>query len=84
MASYFTLAYTPLWTCRLLNVDMSHLSSRLMTMKLAAGSTQVDVIKIVQDHPSLLLQQSFVLDQQVLLRAMSHTLLIFVIVWLSL
>lgn len=34
-------------------------------MKLAAGSTQVDVIKTVHDHPSLLLQKSFVLDQQV-------------------
>lgn len=36
-----------------------------MTMKLAAGSAQVDVIKVVQDHPSLLLQQNFVLDEQV-------------------
>lgn len=36
-----------------------------MTMKLAAGSTQVDVIKTVHKHPSLLLQKSFVLDQQV-------------------
>ena len=37
-----------------------------MTMKLAAGSAQVDVINIVQDHPSLLLHQHFVLDQEVL------------------
>ena len=36
-----------------------------MTMKLAAGSAQVDVIKIVKDHPSLLLHQHFVLDEQV-------------------
>ena len=44
---------------------MGQLTARLMTMRLAAESTSVNVAKIVEDHPSLLLQQTFSLDQQV-------------------
>ncbi len=51
--------------CRLLTADMGQLTARLMTMRLAAENTSVNVAKIVEDHPSLLLQQSFSLDQQV-------------------
>lgn len=49
---------------RLLAADMSQLSARLMVMRLAAQSTNVNVLKIVEDHPCLLLQESFTLDQQ--------------------
>ncbi len=51
--------------CRLLTADMGQLTARLMTMRLAAENISVNVAKIVEDHPSLLLQQSFSLDQQV-------------------
>ena len=44
---------------------MGQLTARLMTMRLAAENTSVNVAKIVEDHPSLLLQQTFSLDQQV-------------------
>ena len=44
---------------------MGQLTARLMTMRLAAENTRVNVAKIVEDHPSLLLQQTFSLDQQV-------------------
>lgn len=57
---------------RLLTADMSQLSSRLLTMKLAAGSAAVDVIKIVEDHPSLLLQQNFILDEEVCATGTRH------------
>ncbi len=53
--------------CRLLTADMGQLTARLMTMRLAAENTSVNVAKIVEDHPSLLLQQTFCLDQQVAL-----------------
>lgn len=43
---------------------MSQLSDRLMVMRLAAQSTNVNVLKIVEDHPCLLLQKTFALDQQ--------------------
>ncbi|KAL0031970.1 hypothetical protein WJX79_009484 [Trebouxia sp. C0005] len=48
----------------LLTADMGQLTARLMTMRLAAENTSVNVAKIVEDHPSLLLQQTFSLDQQ--------------------
>ncbi|KAL3149469.1 hypothetical protein ABBQ32_002253 [Trebouxia sp. C0010 RCD-2024] len=48
----------------LLAADMSQLSDRLMVMRLAAQSTNVNVLKIVEDHPCLLLQKTFALDQQ--------------------
>lgn len=48
----------------LLTADMGQLTARLMTMRLAAENTRVNVAKIVEDHPSLLLQQTFSLDQQ--------------------
>lgn len=51
--------------CSLLTADMGQLTARLMTMRLAAENTSVNVAKIVEDHPSLLLQQTFSLDQQV-------------------
>ena len=51
--------------CRLLNADIGRLSYSLMTVKLIAGSAQVDVIKTVQDHPSVLLHQQIVPDEQV-------------------
>ena len=43
---------------------MSQLSARLMVMRLAAQSTNVNVLKIVEDHPCLLLQETFALDEQ--------------------
>ena len=46
---------------------MGQLTARLMTMRLAAENTSVNMAKIVEDHPSLLLQQTFSLDQQVAL-----------------
>ena len=49
---------------RLLAADLGQLTARLMVMKLAAQSTDVDVVKIVESHPSLLLQKTFLLDQQ--------------------
>ena len=49
---------------RLLAADMSQLSARLMVMRLAAQSTDVNVLKIVEDHPCLLLQETFALDSQ--------------------
>ena len=49
---------------RLLAADTSQLSARLMAMRLAAQSTDVDVLKIVEDHPCLLLQETFALDSQ--------------------
>ena len=49
---------------RLLAADMSQLSARLMVMRLAAQSTEVNVLKIVEDHPCLLLQETFALDSQ--------------------
>ena len=57
----------PVHTCgwhRLLAADMSQLSARLMVMRLAAQSTDVNVLKIVEDHPCLLLQETFALDSQ--------------------
>ena len=54
-----------LWCCRLLTADIGHLTSRLLAMRLAAESTDVNVIKVVEEHPSLLLQQIFTVDQQV-------------------
>ena len=35
-----------------------------MVMRLAAQSTNVNVLKIVEDHPCLLLQETFALDVQ--------------------
>ena len=49
---------------RLLVADMAQLSARLMVMRLAAQSTDVNVLKIVEDHPCLLLQETFALDSQ--------------------
>lgn len=49
---------------RLLAADMSQLSARLMLMRLAAQSTDVNVLKIVEDHPCLLLQETLALDSQ--------------------
>jgi len=51
---------------------MSQLTARLLAMKLAAESTSVDVVKIVENHPSLLLQKTFALDQQVLLHVIAQ------------
>lgn len=48
----------------LLTADIGHLTSRLLAMRLAAESTDVNVIKVVEEHPSLLLQQIFTVDQQ--------------------
>ena len=52
---------------RLLTADMGHLTKRLMAMRLAAEATDVNLLKIVESHPSLLLHQTFTLDQQVVL-----------------
>ena len=38
-----------------------------MAMRLAAEATDVNLLKIVENHPSLLLHQTFTLDQQVFL-----------------
>lgn len=48
----------------LLTADLSHLTKRLMAMRLAAEATDVNLLKIVENHPSLLLHQTFTLDQQ--------------------
>ena len=44
---------------------MGHMTARLLAMRLAAEGTSVNVAKIVEEHPSLLLQQTFTLDQEV-------------------
>lgn len=44
---------------------MGHMTARLLAMRLAAEGTSVNVAKIVEEHPSLLLQQTFTLDHEV-------------------
>lgn len=70
-----TRSHIWLWH-RLLAADMSQLSARLMLMRLAAQSTDVNVLKIVEDHPCLLLQETFALDSQASQSSENHGLLL--------